>query len=586
MESIFARLLIPDNETIRQATAELQEIYKHPSIVPGLCEVLEGSQNPQYRQYAAVLLRKRLVKLWKKLDDDTHSKLKTMLLQALTRETVHLVRNSIIHLIAMVAKQELPLERWSGLLSLIDRLSHSEDVNERLAGVQLLSSVLDSSGEHLSAHFNSLLTLFLSTMEDNSLVMFNTIKCLTSMVEYIGDDEMVAFRRLIPKVVPAIQRLLTESEDHACEAMELFDELIECEVAIVAPYLSSLLEFCLKLAADTNLGNTIRVKSLSVISWLATLKKKTLVKSQMLQGILRILLTIMALSQGEDNEEDEMLGEEELGTQSPGSYAAQVLDVLSLNLPPERVFLPVLQLVVPWTSSSNKLERKAALIAIAVMAEGCSEYIKKQGHLASLLQHVYNSMSDREPIVCNAALFAVGQFSEYLQPDINQFSSQLLPSLLDYLAHVTSGDAIRGQGKANVSLTRTFYALEKFCESLESDVLPYLPTIMEKFFITYASCHSSAIRVKELVLSGIGALAVAATTEMLPYFPRVMELLKDCLSSPTEKNTFMLQAQAIDTLGILARNIGRENFLPLAIECIEIGKNIMCYDDPDLRRST
>lgn len=28
----------------------------------------------QYRQYAAVLLRKRLVKLWKKLDDDTHSK--------------------------------------------------------------------------------------------------------------------------------------------------------------------------------------------------------------------------------------------------------------------------------------------------------------------------------------------------------------------------------------------------------------------------------------------------------------------------------------------------------------------------------
>lgn len=34
----------------------------------------------------------------------------------------------------------------------------------------------------------------------------------------------------------------------------------------------------------------------------------------------------------------------------------------------------------------------------------------------------------------------------------------------------------------------------------------------------------------------------------------------------------MLQAQAIDTLGILARNIGRENFLPLAPECIEMGK--------------
>lgn len=54
-------------------------------------------------------------------------------------------------------------------------------------------------------------------------------------------------------------------------------------------------------------------------------------KSQMLQGILRVLLTVMASSQGEDNEEDEMLGEEELGTQSPGSYAAQVS--LSVELP-------------------------------------------------------------------------------------------------------------------------------------------------------------------------------------------------------------------------------------------------------------
>lgn len=47
-------------------------------------------------------------------------------------------------------------------------------------------------------------------------------------------------------------------------------------------------------------------------------------KSQMLQGILQVLLTIMASSQGEDNEDDDMLGEEELGTQSPGSCAAQV----------------------------------------------------------------------------------------------------------------------------------------------------------------------------------------------------------------------------------------------------------------------
>ena len=34
--------------------------------------------------------------------------------------------------IAMLAKEELPLERWNDLLSLIDQLCHSGDVSERL----------------------------------------------------------------------------------------------------------------------------------------------------------------------------------------------------------------------------------------------------------------------------------------------------------------------------------------------------------------------------------------------------------------------------------------------------------------------
>ena len=61
--------------------------------------------------------------------------------------------------------------------------------------------------------------------------MLHCFRCLTYITEYIGDDEMVilycfadnfykclylslkaAFRGLIPKVIPAIQRLLAESE--------------------------------------------------------------------------------------------------------------------------------------------------------------------------------------------------------------------------------------------------------------------------------------------------------------------------------------------------------------------------------------
>lgn len=64
------------------------------------------------------------------------------------------------------------------------------------------------------------------------------------------------------------------SQDKACDAMELFDELVECEVGMVIPHLASLINFCLEIASNTTLGDNIRVKALSFVSWLATLKKK------------------------------------------------------------------------------------------------------------------------------------------------------------------------------------------------------------------------------------------------------------------------------------------------------------------------
>lgn len=111
MESIFARLLMPDNETIRQVTALYLFrwyiyllYYFRPQLNSRKCIGIPLLSLPfarywrdhrtpryiektgikhvkmsicyhmQYRQYAAVLLRKRLVKLWKKLDDETHNK--------------------------------------------------------------------------------------------------------------------------------------------------------------------------------------------------------------------------------------------------------------------------------------------------------------------------------------------------------------------------------------------------------------------------------------------------------------------------------------------------------------------------------
>ena len=78
--------------------------------------------------------------------------------------------------------------------------------------------------------------------------------------------------------------LLVVLKEKACEAMELFDELVECDVGVVTPHLLPLIRFCLELASTQALGSNIRVKGLSFVSWLITLKKKVSTCFQFLGG--------------------------------------------------------------------------------------------------------------------------------------------------------------------------------------------------------------------------------------------------------------------------------------------------------------
>lgn len=70
--------------------------------------------------------------------------------------------------------------------------------------------------------------------------------------------------------------------------------------------------------------------------------------------------------------------------------------------------------VVPNLQNPDVHVRKACYLAMAVVAEGCSEYIRHR-HIDSLISYVMNGLKDPAMPVNNAALFAIGQFSEHLQ---------------------------------------------------------------------------------------------------------------------------------------------------------------------------
>ncbi|XP_014036539.1 importin-4 [Salmo salar] len=579
LEQILLQLTQPDNAIIQQATAQLKLAFKDPAIIPALCAVMTGSQNPQIRQSAAVMLRMRVKKHWKKISLDHRESLKAVVLQAFQQETEHTVRHSLSQLSAVMVKHETP-DRWPALFTLLNQSTKSNNPTDRQVGLLLLSKVVESNPEPFKPHYRQLLQLFGTVLQDldNPTAMYYCILTLTAMTAYTGTEEMNLMRSLIPRLIIALKHLIKADQGQASDAMEVFDELMESEVSIIVPHIAEIVHFCLEVSADTTLTDSLRVKALSCIAFLIRLKSKTVLKQKLLNPILQTVFPVLSAAPppGEEDPEDEENGDEgDTDNESPKHFAAQVIDTMALHMPPEKLFQQLMPLTQVCLASENPYERKAGLMCMAVLAEGCADHIRTK-LLSSMLQTVCQSLSDNNQVVRSAGLFALGQFSEHLQPEVSKYCAELMPLLLGYMSALN-------QAKIG-HITKAFYALENFMENLGSEIEPYLPTLMETMLSALSNAEN--LKLKELAVSAIGAIANAAKEKLVPYFPPVIESLKGFLTD-TRDEMRALQTQALDTLSVLARTIGKDVFSPLAAECVQLGLNLTnAIDDPDLRRCT
>ncbi|XP_067002902.2 importin-4 [Anabrus simplex] len=587
MEDILAKLLVADNAVIQKGTKELREAFKSPDVIPALCNVVGSSQNPQIRQYAAVLLRKRLYrpKHWMKLPVNVRDGIKQGILQALVNEPEKFVKNSIAQFIGTIVKHEFQNQTWPEVLQFIQQLCTSESIPDKELGMYTLSVITEVSPDQFLPHVQSVVYLFANTLNSaqdlGSPLVYYTLLTMIHFVPLIeGDQAMVnVYHQLMPRVMQSVKALTLTDEAKACEVMELFDDLVESAVVVIVPHIKPLVEMCLEFGSNKSLGESLRVKALTFIGWITRSKKKAIVKHKLVQPVIDVLFQLMCLPP--ENEDQEEYFTDDASANSPMTCATQTLDILALHLPPDKLLPPLLQYIEPGLQGSDLYAKKASYLGLAVVAEGCAEFIRNK-YLQSFLQCICKGITDPAGVVRNAALFALGQFSEHLQPDISRYASELLPVLFEYLAQLCS--QLQQNGKEPPGLDRMFYALEMFCENLGDDLLPYVPTLMDRLFT--ALSPNSSIHLRELALSAIGATANAAKEGMLPYFPRIIDCLKLYLTEDQTEETMCLQIQAVDTLGVLARTIGPENFRPLAHESIQLGLKLMDkVDDPDLRKS-
>lgn len=591
MEQILIKLLLPDNEKIQEGTIELREAFKKPESTPELCNIAVSSQNPEMRQYAAVLLRKRYSKWknWLVLPEQIRTEFKAVILQRLINEHEKSVKNAIVQLVGIIIKHELPKNGWPQALQFIQQLITGDNIAEKELGMYTLSIITEIASEAYLPTSQSIMVILNQTLNNlqdlANPIAYYIIKTMLNFVPFVSQKQHLvnAYHEMMPRMLNTVAALAEAHEEKAIECFELFEELCENAVNVISPHLKNLIAMSLTVAQNKSLGSDLRVKAVAVVGCLVRTKKKAIVKNKLVEPIIDTLFAL--ISSRPDDEEEEIYFNGDNDDKTPMTCATQTLDALALYLPPDKLIPHLLLHIEPGLEGTDIYKKKAAYLSMAVLAEGCSEYIRSS-YLETFVRCICNGIVDPVPVVRNAALFALGQFSEFLQPDISHYSAELLPILFEYLAQICT--FIKQEKKEPPSVDRMFYALEMFCENLNVSLLPYLPNLMERLFETLDP--QAPVHVKELALSAIGAAANASKENMVPYLERILAILNPYLIEKQSEETMCLQIQAVDTLGVLVRTIGEnvkdQSSTALAVKSLECGMSLLkdC-NDPDLRKS-
>lgn len=498
IEQILQRLLTPDSNVIKQATKQLLDYFVSDKCINGLIEVLRSSQSIQSRIYAATLLRKK-TKNWKFLKADEQNGVKMQIIEILVKEPEENVRKQIMYLIASVFKHSTKQkQQWPELFKFMQELIVSTSSDQHLAGLFMISILNEESSEEMKPHYKSLLGIFKPILQNmnNAKAVLYVLNSLKNMIPFISSDELQELKELIPIAIEVSLKLVQidqEKETSTC-IFDFFQSLIEYEIDVMSPYLATLVDMVLKMISDNNLAISTRACALNYINFLIETQKASLLKKDMMRPIVNCVFNLMCqlnspLQTKSDLEIEEDSGDDD--TENIFTCATQVLDFCALYLPAKKFIKILIEYVSPAVNHENPLFRRAAFAALAVSTEGCADYLRN--HYLELLVDlcIHKGCYDSDEEVVSTSFFALCQFSEYLQPNINQFSSRIMRVFIDYLENKPRINQIS-------RLTVRFYdALQSFCENLGDDLNDHLDGLMSKL-LSISSQQNLSLKLQRL----------------------------------------------------------------------------------------
>lgn len=548
-----------------QNSQELEKYFKRylklSSSIEDLMFQMINNTEPQIRQLSSVLLRKKINRHWNALNAGLQGQIKEALVNQITVESQPLVRKNVASLAATLAIHNL--HTWPELLAFINTCIDNQSVAAKEIALYLLAELLENDDvcTFLKPFQEKLLTLFGKSLEDLSSreIRRNALKALGNHVSNSEEDAVPYVIQLIPKILVVVKECVdSHDEELVIFAFEVFDGLLDGGHDFGAN-----LELVVRMAIEEVGGNTklalsTRECAMDFLETLAEVNPKILSNNpEVLKYLLTHVFTIA--TECEDDPVDT----------TPVDMAFRLLDTLAIALPNKAVYPVVIEFANLLISNPNPLQRKAGVITIGVIAEGCSDFMKQD--LQAIVNKLVQALYDPDQSVREGAGLSLGYCSDHLKPDILELHEIILPRLIDLV----------DQAVTKVK-QKVLYAIDIFCENFDEEIEKYLPSLVEKLISLAA--HEADSKTRQMAVSALSSAISSAEQKIVPYFNTIITLLNSILQN-TLITDINLRATALTCIGTLASSSTVETFGPYLNYTVEIAFQCLAVDTLELREA-
>ena len=464
-----------------------------------------------------------------------------------------------------MAEFEIPNNRWTNLIEFLFECCKSQNPNHREVGVFVLYSLFEIIVENLTERLPQIFELLSVTINDPESidVKITTMKALGSVVDYIDEKnqkEIELFRSLIPNMVNVLLQCLEQSNvDGAQACFDVVDNLLTSETQIVADHFSQLVQLTVDISKNVNYDESIRNFALSTLFFIPVYKKNPLIRLQLVKPIIDGIFPIGAEEEPEDEDED-----------CPARLTFRIINCMATNLPPNYIFPVIMEYVVNYMQNPNPLFRKAALMSLCSLIDGCADLIRSR--INDIFTFIAQGLQDSEPVVRKAACISFFLIAMEMVEEVSVHHSSFVPLIFNLM------------NDSDIQIQRhATNALNVLLEGLNEDIVQYLPMLAEKFVFLL---ENGAVENKAVIVEAIGSAALSASDKFLDYFevfyPRIFQLMS--LTTGTEE--LLIRGNATGTMGSIAEAVGKEIFRPYVQETMKLAMESLSIDSPKLKEQS